>query len=110
MSDSLKFKDKKAEYIKVNGLGLVSALHCPHYDVEKNRQKSLKDLMSKNSGVAIALENCSAIEIINNQYRIITSKRKVNAYRIYWQNKKYVKEKINQNKKFLPIDKLFSVK
>ena len=96
-SDSLKFKDKKADYIRVRGLGFINALHCPHYDVEKSRQKSLKDIMKKSGGAAIALENCSAIEIIDNQYRIITSKRKVNAYRVYWRNKKYVKEK-NQPK------------
>jgi len=41
-SDSKKSIDPKADLIKVSGLGLINALHCPHYDFEKDRKPDLK--------------------------------------------------------------------
>lgn len=54
-SDSRKFKNPQADYIKVLGLGFIDALHCPHYDSESDRQESLKNMMKKVSKIAIAL-------------------------------------------------------
>jgi len=106
-SDSRKFKDEKAPFITVSGLGFVDALHCPHYDTEKERQRDLKARMKKNSKVAIALENCTAIEIVDDQYKIIASKPNVNAYKIYWYKNKFYKIKL-ENNKFLPIKTLLN--
>lgn len=94
-SDSARFgKNKKANMMRVRGLNFIPALHCPHYDIEKGRKRSLREMMKKNSGVAIALDNCAAIEIIGDEYRIIRSKKTANAYRIYWINGKYFKQLI----------------
>lgn len=109
-SDSLMFENKKADYTKIKGLGFINALNCPHYDIEKSRQKSLKEFMRTSKGVGIAMDNCSAIEIIDNQYRIITSKNNKNAYKIYWHNNKYFKKKIASEKKFKPISSLLNKK
>ncbi|MFH0892617.1 MAG: Type 1 glutamine amidotransferase-like domain-containing protein [Candidatus Falkowbacteria bacterium] len=104
-SDSRKFKDKNAPYITISGLNLIDSLHCPHYDTEKDRQADLKKRMKKINKVAIALENCSAIEIINDQYKIIASKPKANAFKIYWHKNKFYKIKLEKNKLF-PIGTL----
>ncbi len=99
-SDSKKLANPKAHSIKVSGLGLINALHCPHYDFEKNRKADLKKMMKETSGVAIAIDNCCAIEIINDKYRIIDSKPTANAYKVYWKENKYHEKIIKKEKDF----------
>lgn len=74
-SDSRKSVNPNAPYIKVRGLGLLPALHCPHYDTEKGRAASLKKMMETTSGIAIALDNCAALEVVGSAYRILRSKK-----------------------------------
>lgn len=106
-SDSRKFTSGSNKLIKVSGLGFIDALHCPHYDVEKHRQADLKRMMKTTPRiVSIALKNCCAIEVIDNQFKIIKSKPSVKAYKIYWKNKKYFKEEIISKKEFGNLDKL----
>jgi len=102
-SDSKKFLNPKASLIKVTGLGLIKALNCPHYDIEKDRKPDLKKMMKKTSGVAIALDNCSALEVIDNNYRVISSKKSANAYVIYWKANKYIEKIIKKEKVFKPL-------
>jgi dipeptidase E len=106
LSDSLLFSNKNAPMIKVRGLGFAKSLFCPHYNFEKKREPELKKMMKKTSGVAIAVENCCAIEIIDNSFRIISSKKTAKAYKVYWKNGKYFKEKIPKKKDFSLIKKL----
>ncbi|MFA5050910.1 MAG: peptidase E [Patescibacteria group bacterium] len=105
-SDSKKSANQKADLIKVSGLGLINALHCPHYDVEKDRNPNLKKMMKKIPGVSIAIDDCCAIEIIDDKYRIISSKASANAYKVYWKADKYHEELIKKEKKFKLIENL----
>jgi len=105
-SDSRKMKNPKAPLIKVSGLNFIPALLCPHYDFEKDRKPDLKKMMQKTSGIAIALDNCCAIEIIDNTYKIISSKDSANAYKIFWSKRKYNQILIPKGSKFLPISEL----
>ena len=106
-SDSRKMTDPKAPLIKIKALDFVSPLFCPHYDVEKYRKPELKEMMRKTPGVAIAIDNCCAIEIIDNTYRIISSKDSANAYKVYWSKGKYYETLIPKKKGFLPCIDLF---
>lgn len=105
-SDSRRFANPKADLIKVSGLGLINAFHCPHYDFEKDRKPDLKKMMRETSGVAIAIDNCCAIEVIDDKYRIISSKTSANAYKVYWKTNKYYQEKIKKEKEFRPLKQL----
>ena len=106
-SDSRKFTSGSNKLIKVSGLGLIEALHCPHYDTEAHRQKDLKKMMKTTSKIiAIAIENCCAIEVIDNKYRILKSKPNAKAYKIYWEKGKYHKEEILSKKEFDSLDTL----
>ena len=107
-SDSRKFTSNSSQLIKVTGLDFVHALHCPHYDVEAFRQEDLKRMMRKSPLVAIALENCCAIEIQDATFRIISSKKWAKAYKIYWKKGEYYKEAIPQQEVFSPIKPLLS--
>jgi len=108
-SDSRKFTSSSNKLIKVTGLGLIDALHCPHYDAEEHRQSDLKRMMKTTSKiVSIALENCCAIEVIDNKFRIIKSKPNAKAYKIFWKGGKYFKEEIISKKEFKNLDTLLN--
>ncbi|MFA6072990.1 MAG: Type 1 glutamine amidotransferase-like domain-containing protein [Candidatus Woesearchaeota archaeon] len=98
-SDSRKFTSNKFKLIKVTGLGLINAMNCPHFDIEKYRKNELKRMMQKTKGIAIALDNLSAIEIIDDKYRILKSQKNAKAYRTFWRNNKYYVEEIKYTKK-----------
>jgi dipeptidase E len=93
-SDSRKYKNPKAKLIKVNGLGWVEALFCPHYDVEKGRKPELREMMRHTPGVALAATNCAALQVAGDQYRLLTSKPSAGVYKVYWSTGKYFKEKL----------------
>ncbi len=106
-SDSRKFTSNSKQLIKVTGLGLIDALHCPHYDTEKHRQSDLKRMMKTTSKlISIAIDDCCAIEIIDNQYKIIKSKKSAKAYKIFWKKGKYFKEEIISKNEFEDLIKI----
>jgi len=88
-SDSRRFRNPKADLIKVSGLCFIDALACPHYDAEKDRKPQLKNMMRKTSGIAIAMDNCAALEILGEKFRVIASKPKAKVYRVCWSGGKY---------------------
>jgi len=108
-SDSRRFANPKADLIKVSGLGLIKALGCPHYD--KDRRVDLKKMAKRTPakrtpGIAIAIGNCCALEIVGDTYRIISSKNSANAYRVYWKNNQYREEVIEKVKDFRRLEDL----
>ncbi|MFA7253308.1 MAG: peptidase E [Patescibacteria group bacterium] len=105
-SDSRKFKNPEAGLISVRGLGFVDALFTPHYDVEADRKPELKKMMKKKPGIAIACDNCSAIEIVDDKYRIITSKSSANAYKVYWNRGKFFEKVIEKASSFQSLSEL----
>ena len=54
--------------------------------------------MKKTPGVALAVDECCAVEVVDNKYRIIVSKKKANAYKIYWKKEKFYHEVINKDR------------
>jgi len=99
-SDSRLFTSGSKKLIRVTGLGLINAFHCPHYDVEVRRQADLKRMMRKTPLMAIALENCTALEVIDNRYRIIKSKPTARAFKVYWKGGRYFQYEIPCKKEF----------
>ena len=105
LSGSRRFANLKADLIKVSGLGLINAFHCPHFD-SKEKKTALKKMMKKISGAAIAVDNCCAMEIIDGKYRVISSKPSANAYKVYWKASKYYEEKIKKEKEWRSLKEL----
>lgn len=109
-SDSLRFGPKKSsKLIKVRGINFLPSMACPHYDREKSRRPSLMNMIREHGGISIALENCSALEVVDNQYRVISSSKKANVYRLYRHNGRVIEEKLPKDKKFKPLEELFRV-
>lgn len=94
-SDSRKFTSWSKQLIKVSWLWFINALHCPHYDTEILRESDLKRMIKRIPKiVAIALDECCALEVIDEKYKIIKSKPTTKAYKIYYKKWKYHKEEI----------------
>lgn len=83
--------------VRVRGLDYIKALCCPHYDAEPHRQPALKQMMRNTAGVAIALDNCAAVDIASDRYRILTSRPGAKAWRIYWSAGRYYKERLGND-------------
>ncbi len=94
-SDSRKFTSNSKKLIKVTGLGFIHALFCPHYNVEKTRQKDLKRMMKKTKGVALAFSNCTALKIVDDNYEVLKSRGSAKALKCFWQRGEYVKIELN---------------
>lgn len=105
-SDSRRMIDKKNDYIRVSGLGFINALHCPHWNVEQARETSLKKMMKTSPGVAIVIDNCAALEVVGDTYRLITSKPGAGAYRLFWSRGKYHRLPIPKVKTFRPLSEI----
>lgn len=99
-SDSRRFKNPNAPLIRVSGLGLINALCCPHYHSKKyakDRPESLKEMMHKTPGIALAIDDYCAIEFIDYHCRVISSRPNAHAYKIYWKHGTFYHEKIDQD-------------
>lgn len=105
-SDSKKMIDPKADYIKIRCLNFVPLFLCPHFDKERDRKPSLKRMLKKSKGVAVAVDNCAALEILGDSYRVITSKPKASVYLCYWKGQKYFVRSLKGVKKLRPLSEL----
>jgi dipeptidase E len=81
LSDSRRFSTPGAGLIRIHGLDMVHATACPHYDVEADRKPGLASIMQRTPGIALALGNCCAIEIVDGRYRVTASRDGASAYR-----------------------------
>lgn len=105
-SDYKKVKNPEASYARVLALGLIKALLVPHFDLEKERHTDLKVTLKKTNSLAIALDNCCALEVIDDRYRVIASKKSAQAYKVYWKNNQYHQKLIIKDKNFQPLKEL----
>ncbi len=98
-SDSMSFYDPDDwDYVRVRGLGLINALSCPHYDGEQ-RDKSFEAMIRRTGDLGIALDNCCAIEVVDDQYRILTSREGAGAHRVRRQRGAIISERIGQGRR-----------
>jgi dipeptidase E len=105
-SDSRKDNNPAAEYIKVTALRFIPALNCPHYDSESDRQQSLKKMTRRYPGVAIALTDCAALQVVGDTYRVIISQPHARAYKVYWNDREFYEHEIEVSSEFRPLAQL----
>lgn len=111
-SDSIT-SDSNVTFSSVDCLNFIDAYITPHTD-ENGRYESTKEELKNKDKVGIMLSNCSCIEIVDNEYRIITSEVKAHnikeayALRGFYQNGKYYEEKLEVSSEFKPLEELLS--
>jgi dipeptidase E len=84
VSDSRSFTadDESWPYIAVRGLGLVDVLLGPHHDADARRQEGLRRLARTRRLVGIGLDDCTALEVIDDRYRILSCRAGRGAHRL----------------------------
>lgn len=99
-SDSRRFMKSGKQvdsFMRVSGLGLFSLTLSPHHIREKKlRDPGIVEMMKRTPGVALALDDNSAILIRDDQYEILCSKPGIGIKKVYRKNgevkKKVLKE------------------
>jgi len=80
--------------LSIRGLGLINCAHRPHYGKD-GRKEEVKEMMRNLDGyVAVVLEDCVALEVVNDKYRIIKSDKSKKGYKTYWHNGEYTEKEI----------------
>ena len=109
-SDSMaSYHPESWSYIKVKGMGLFDALCCPHFDGDTagvKREQDFLRMVRKHSGVAVAVDNNCAIEVIDDTYRVITSQPDAGAYKLVNQRGEVSVQRIEQKEEYSPIARL----
>lgn len=96
--------------ISMECLGFIDGLFVPHCDTP-GRLESVKELLKVSNQIGLAMSNCTALEIIDDKYRLITSNasyHNIEAYglRVYWKNEKYIEEKLDTSETLKPLNQL----
>lgn len=77
----------------VNGLNWIKLHLTPHCN-ENGRHESAKLQLKANGLIGIMLSNCAALEILDDQYKLILSDENAYGIKAYWDKDKYVEEQI----------------
>ena len=108
-SDTFKAKDPSQPYVIVDGLGLIEkAMATPHFDTEQGRPESQKQLLKDKQLLGLGIDECAALEINDNSYRILSSKKSSKVTKSFWKNGKYCSQ-ILKNGEYTSIDNLYDV-
>ena len=93
-SDSRRFTSNSTKLIRVTGLGFLPVLFCPHFDAESGRQEDLKRMMKTTKGVSLAFENCTALQIKDNKYKVLKINDQSRVWKCYWCKGQYIKHEL----------------
>ena len=106
-SDSMAFYHPESwRYVRVKGMGLVDALCCPHFDSDTagvKREEDFRQMVRKHPDVAVAIDNNCAVEVVDDTYRVITSRAAVGAYKLLNRRGELSVKRIEQKEAYEPI-------
>ncbi len=104
---------EESKFETVKCLNWFNAFLTPHCD-EIGRYESTKAQLKENKMLGIMLSNCSAIEIVDDKYKIISSSsndrnfEKGYVLKSYWKEDKYYEVKLEENNNYKPLKELLS--
>lgn len=104
-SDSNWFNDHdKWDYTQVHGIGLLPAIHCPHYN--ESGREGFDKMMETEAIPGVAIENNCAIVISDDMYRIVKSDNSSKAYLLKNHNGIVNKKELDKDK-FTLLSEIF---
>lgn len=113
-SESVTLKEKQnISQLRVDCLGWVNAHFTPHCE-ETGRYEITKENLKQSRLVGIMLSDCAALEIIDDQYRMIISYsnrykfERAYGLKTYWNDNEYKEEKITISNEFKNINNLLN--
>lgn len=80
-------------YDLIQGLGIINAINCVHYDKKDNDAKEKFYTTIKNKQLeGIAIDNCVAIGFLDGKIKIIKSDPNKNAYKVSYEKGKIIEK------------------
>ena len=81
----------KYNYDLIEGLGIIDAVNCVHYE-EKDEiaRNKFYDVIKEKKLDGIALENCTALKIVDGKMNVIKSNKDRNAYKITYKDGNFI--------------------
>ena len=93
-SDSRAISSNSSQIIRVAGLGLINVLFAPHIVKEPERIESVKQMMKRTHKIPTVQLDNAALEVVDNQYRILTIDENSVAEKCFWKKGEYITENI----------------
>jgi dipeptidase E len=87
-------------------LGIVDLVLCPHTRDESFRLSEFKEMMMTQRGVGLGLDDCCAIHVMDDQYRIMSSEHNSKAHLIFRRGDEVVHQIIQPHNDFRSLDEL----
>ncbi|MBQ1319691.1 MAG: Type 1 glutamine amidotransferase-like domain-containing protein [Solobacterium sp.] len=93
-------------------LGFLPGMFVPHCD-EAGRQESVKDLLKDTGQFALQMSNCTALEIVDDVWRLITTDASGHGIEAYglktrWVNNEYCVEQLVRSAEWKPLAQLLA--
>lgn len=103
LSDTIALDD--IDYGPVSGLGFLDWLHLTVH-ATPDRRAAFGEYLVRRSVSGIALENNAALEVADNQWRLLTSSPNAFAYQLTPKNGSYTVEPLPRDGTFRPLSEL----
>ena len=87
-SDSRTYKNDETKFTKVLGIGFIDALFSPHFSNSK-RPNDMKRMTKNLKQVAICADNCTALVVDGDDYRVLKSDNTARVYKCFTKNGEY---------------------
>ena len=109
-SDSMAFYHPESwQYVRVKGMGLIDGFGCPHYDSDTagvKRAAEFQGMVREYSDVGIAIDDRCALEVVDDTYRVITSRADAGVHRLTKRRGGLSIRQIEQKAAYEPIAEL----
>ncbi len=73
-------------YVKVEGLGFLDYMFVPHFSSDPKKKLDLENVLKNENVKTICADNCSAIEIFDNEIKVIKSNKNARVYKATFEN------------------------
>ncbi len=79
----------KYNYDLIEGMNVINAINCVHYDKKDKKAKAkFYTVIKENNLIGYAIDNCVALEFIDNRIKVVKSNYDKNAYKVSYTNNK----------------------
>lgn len=85
-SDSYILRGESNKYEFIKGLGLTNINFCPHYHSSKEKDEELESDLKEFKEPVYCLENCTALEILDNNIKVIKAKENAKVFKLSYED------------------------
>ncbi|MEK6823003.1 MAG: Type 1 glutamine amidotransferase-like domain-containing protein, partial [Nanoarchaeota archaeon] len=71
------------DLLRIKGLGILEGTASPHHIREKHRTPGLKKMMIRTPGIGFAMDDYTALEIVDDEFRVLRTKKQARVHKIY---------------------------